>query len=382
MTMAQRCCCKARPVPWTCAPSRCPKGGMTRRIIRIALAAVLLPLAAAAGISITFTGGAFQVNGWKAPAEPAAGWSSVFSVYAGSGDMPAMLGTYTVEGTALTFRPRWPIAPGMHVLAVFHLAGEAPVETAFDTPKSPPAAATRIERIYPSTDVLPSNTLKLYIYFSAAMRRGEAWQHIRLLDDRGAPVELPFLEIDQELWDPANTRLTVLFDPGRIKRGLLPLSESGPNIVEGRRYTLVIGHDWLDANGTPLAADFTKQFRVVEAERKPVDPAAWRISPPHPGTADPLIVDFPRPLDYALLQRAISVDGVKGKVEVTRGEMQWRFTPETPWKAADYRLTVNTRLEDLAGNRVGRAFDVDKFEEVTTQIQTETVSIPFRIGNQ
>jgi hypothetical protein len=93
-------------------------------------------------------------------------------------------------------------------------------------------------------------------------------------------------------------------------------------------------------------------------------------------------VDFPRPLDYALLQRALSVDGVKGKVEVTRGETQWRFTPEDPWKPSEYRLTVNTTLEDLAGNRVGRAFDVDKFEEVTTQIQTETVSIPFRIGNQ
>jgi hypothetical protein len=39
-------------------------------------------------------------------------------------------------------------------------------------------------------------------------------------------------------------------------------------------------------------------------------------------------------------------------------------------------------LEDLAGNRVGRAFDVDLFQEVTAQIQRETVSIPFRIGNQ
>ena len=68
-------------------------------------------------------------------------------------------------------------------------------------------------------------------------------------------------------------------------------------------------------------------------------------------------------------------------VSVARGEMQWRCTPETPWQQADYRLTVNTTLEDLAGNRVGRAFDVDKFQEVTAQIQTETVSIPFRIGN-
>lgn len=351
------------------------------RISLALLVPLLFPHASAAGISIAFTGGAFQVSGWKASAEPAAGWNSIFSVYAGSGDVPPMLGSYSVEGAILAFHPRWPIAPGMHVRAVFHFPGEAPVEATFDTPKAAASAASRVEHIFPSTDALPANALKLYIYFSSSMRRGEAWQHIRLLDEHGTPVELPFLEIDQELWDPANTRLTVLFDPGRIKRGLLPLTESGPNIVEGKRYTLVIGHEWLDANGTPLAADFTKQFRVVEAERKPVLPAEWRISPPRTGTADALIVDFPRPLDYALLQRAISVDGVKGTVEVTRGETEWRFRPDTPWKESQYRFTVNTTLEDLAGNRVGRAFDVDKFEEVTGQIQTETVSIPFRVGN-
>lgn len=353
---------------------------------RIALAAVLLPLAAAAAdISIRTSGGAFQVIGWKAVAEPATGWNSVFSVYAGPGDVPAMLGSYAVEGTVLTFRPRWPVAAGMHVRAVFHAPEGALVEAAFDTAKASTAAgavATRIEHIYPSTDALPSNALKLYLYFSGAMRRGEAWQHIRLLDERGTPVELPFLEIDQELWDPANTRLTVLFDPGRIKRGLLPLRESGPNIEEGKRYTLVIGREWLDANGLPLAADFRKPFRVVAAEREPVNPAQWRISPPRPGTAEPLIVEFPRPLDYALLQRAITVDGVKGKVEVAPGEKEWRFTPEAPWKQGAYRLTVDTALEDLAGNRVGRAFDVDTFHEVTKQIQTETVSIPFRTGDQ
>src|ERR1700722_18099727 len=100
---------------------------MTRISLRL-----LLPLifsqAAAAGISITSTGGAFQVSGWKASAEPAAGWNSVFSVYAGSGDVPAMLGSYTLEDVALTFHPRWPIAPGMHVRAVFQLPGEPPVE--------------------------------------------------------------------------------------------------------------------------------------------------------------------------------------------------------------------------------------------------------------
>ena len=352
-------------------------------MLRRALAAVLLlPAAAVAGIQIQMTGGAFQVTGWNAAAEPAQGWVSVFSVYAGGPDSPAMLGTYSVERGALVFRPQWPLAPGLHVRAVFRPAGVPPVEAGFDTPKTAPAAATRIEHVYPSSDTLPANTLKLYIYFSAPMMRGEAWQHIQLLDEHGAPVELPFLEIDQELWDPANTRLTVLFDPGRIKRGLVPLNEVGPNIQEGRRYTLSISRDWQDAGGSPLAAAFTKPFRVIADEREAVDPAKWRIDAPNAGTRDPLLLTFPRPLDYALLQRAIKVSGIAGRVEVTRGETEWRFTPDAPWKAGSHDLIVETTLEDVAGNRVGRPFDVDTFREVTKQIETATVSVPFRIGGK
>ena len=112
---------------------------------RIALAALLLPLAAAASdVSIRNTSGAFQVTGWKAAAEPASGWSSIFSVYAGLGDVPAMLGSYAVERATLTFRPRWPLGPGMRVRAVFHRPGDAPVEAVFETAKAAGGPATRI----------------------------------------------------------------------------------------------------------------------------------------------------------------------------------------------------------------------------------------------
>ena len=38
-----------------------------------------------------------------------------------------------------------------------------------------------------------------------------------------------------------------------------------------------------------------------------------------------------------------------------------------------------TALEDLAGNRVGRVFDVDTFGEVTRQITKEKTTLTFRI---
>ena len=66
------------------------------------------------------------------------------------------------------------------------------------------------------------------------MSRGHIYDHIRLLDAQGAPVELPFLEIDEELWNAEMTRLTLFIDPGRIKRGVKPLEEIGPSLVAGQ----------------------------------------------------------------------------------------------------------------------------------------------------
>ena len=108
----------------------------------------------------------------------------------------------------------------------------------------------------------------------------------------------------------------MLFDPGRIKRGLASLAEAGPALEEGHTYTLVIDQDWLDARGAPLAEEYRKQFRVAAADRTPPDPKKWRVTPPRPAPSDPLVIRFPKPLDYALLQHEIEVTGVAGKVSV------------------------------------------------------------------
>ena len=58
-----------------------------------------------------------------------------------------------------------------------------------------------------------------------------------------------------ELWDPSQTRLTVLFDPARIKRGLVPNAQLGLPLRAGRRYRLEIDSAWPDAQGVALSAD-------------------------------------------------------------------------------------------------------------------------------
>jgi hypothetical protein len=64
---------------------------------------------------------------------------------------------------------------------------------------------------------------------------------------------------------------------------------------------------------------------------------------------------------------------------VDRNETRWEFTPRQPWKPGGYRIVVQTALEDLAGNHVGRAFDVDVFDKVTRVAPKETVLVPFRV---
>jgi hypothetical protein len=337
-------------------------------------------------VSIQLEGSVFKVAGWQAPATaPAKGWPAIFVVYAGAGDVPPLLGTYTVETGNLVFHPRFPITAGVQYRAVFHPPGGASIERTFDGPRRDTTPLARVVRIYPSADILPSNQLRLYIYFSAPMSRGEAAQHIHILDANGKTLQgtqelfLP----GEELWDPKFQRLTMTFDPGRIKRGLTSNETIGPPIAEGKRYTLVVDREWPDARGVPMVDAFRKAFRGGPAERTPPDPKHWRVTPPKAGTSTPLIVDFPAPLNYPLLQRMLQVSDahglVDGTVSIDRQETQWRFTPKNSWKAGDYHLIIDTGLEDLAGNHIGQPFDIDTFEKVTEHITTTTVSLPFKI---
>lgn len=352
---------------------------------KLALAALVMPLASlAASVSIQLDNGAFKVVGWQVTPEPRTGWASIFTVSTGP-DVPPLFGSYAIENGALTFRPRFPLSSGVTYRAVFH-SGET-VEAVFSGPARFSAPSTRVLAMYPSAPTLPSNQLKLYLLFSAPMRSGDIWPKIHLIENVagqvGKPAVLPFVELDQELWNPDHTRLTLLFDPGRIKRGVKPNVDMGPVLEEGKRYTLVIDRDFKDANGSPLAETFRHDFAAGPPERRGVDPKLWKLSEPKPGTPEPLVIDFDRPLDYALLQDVFRISssgtGISGTGASAPGESQWRFQPSQPWKPGEYNLIIDMALEDLAGNRIGRPFDVDTLVSPTGRITSLTTSLSFRI---
>jgi hypothetical protein len=197
-------------------------------------------------------------------------------------------------------------------------------------------------------------------------------------DDTGRTIDLPFLEIAEELWADRQTRLTLLFDPARVKRGLASREEAGPILEEGKTYTLVIEKAWPDANGRALASDLRKTFRAGPPDNLPVDPNEWKIDPPRSTTKASLVIDFPEPLDHAMLGRAMRILGpdgfpVRGSITIDRDETRWGLTPESPWKAGEHALVIDTELEDLAGNSVGRPFEIDIFQKIDRTVRTESL---------
>ena len=301
-----------------------------------------------------------------------------------------MLGDYAVVDGAIRFTPLFPFDAGRQYHVRLDL-GQVPgadaearvVEATVGRPASTAVSSTVVARVYPSGDDVPENLLRMYIEFSAPMGRKSGVEHIALLDHAGREIPGAVLPLDYEFWSPDHTRFTVFLDPGRVKKGILPNLQMGRPLEIGRSVTLVISRDWRDEHGMPLKEEFRRTLRVGPADEQPLDTSSWRIEPPASGGRAPVVVTFPEPLDRGLLMRALGVRSgersVDGEVAVDRAETRWTFTPADSWRPGVYQLLALDILEDLAGNQIGRAFEVDNFESVDKSPNPKTLTIPFSI---
>jgi len=167
------------------------------------------------------------------------------------------------------------------------------------------------------------------------------------------------------LWNFDRTRLTVWFDPGRVKRDLLRNQKLGAPLEEGKNYTLHISKDWKDANGYSLEENFTKNIYAVAADRSAPSTKNWSATIPKSGSKTPLIIHLGESMDHALLRKSLTVldddsgEKIAGDITIKNHETEWIFTPIYNWKSAAYRIQINSELEDLAGNNFNRLFDTD-----------------------
>lgn len=295
-------------------------------------------------------------------------WQRILLVSTSTDSTVAMAGTYTVSEQAIEFAPAFPFDAGRAYTTRFN-PSKMPVprsagliSRAVDFPRSAASAPVVVTAIYPSASEWPANLLRFYVHFSGPMAREVGAARVRILDDAGEDVADALLPASSDFWSPDQTRHTALFEPGRVKRGIQPNVDMGRALVPGREYTVLVDEVWRDAHGRPLAAPFRRRVRVGPPRGYPLSLDAWAVGSPAAGSSEPLTVRVPAPLDHALFLRTVGVtragQPVAGVVEVSREETEWRFTPRQPWERAGYELTILSALEDPAGNRIGRAFEV------------------------
>jgi hypothetical protein len=250
------------------------------------------------------------------------------------------------------------------------------------TPAGPGTPSTVVTAVYPGGEVIPENQRRVYVQFSGPMGQHSGLGHIALLDKDGR--EITGTTTDTGQWSGDQTRYTLAFDPAPMKSEALPNRAVGSRLHRGQTFTLVVKTNWLDARGVPLKSEFRRNYRVGPPDEGSLSTLGWHIMSPSAGTRAALAITFPEPLDHVLLQRAITVSHaaavIRGEAGIDTGEMRWTFVPRDAWQPGVYTVAVQPILEDLAGNRIGHAFEVRAPGEAVAPDDDRPVLLPFRIA--
>ncbi len=282
--------------------------------------------------------------------------------------VPPVAGRYALSGEGIRFTPHFPFEAGVRYRARFdpRSLGVPEWQAALTLDFTPEAVRSgvpaEVEGIFPSADELPENLLRFYVRFSQPMRRGFADAEVSLLGPDDQPVSDALYRAPVELWDKNMRCLTVLLDPGRLKRGVGPNRVLGPPLRAGQGYTLVVGVGMTAASGQRLSGAVRKRFGVMKAIRERISTDGWSVQPPAAGCREPFRLRFCRPLDWALMRPALVVtaeDGtpVSGRMETSALETELVFTPATSWSRRAYDALVTKELEDICGNDLAGPFD-------------------------
>lgn len=324
-------------------------------------------------------------------------WREVFSVYTEEAFRKelkqAVTGEYSVTAEGFSFKPLYPFSAGATYHAVLlsapltEIVGKKlslPDKThfSFQIPGEN-VLVTSVEAVYPESSSLPENMLRMYVCFSGPMMPGEAYERVSLYDSKGARIRKSFLIVDQELWDVSRTRFTILFDPGRIKRGLKANLEMGPSLRDGEEYSLMIDSMWSDVHGQNLQRSVMKKFKVVAPVRSRLTVDDIDVIAPPAASRAPIVVRFGRAMDRALVFKYVTIcdafgNPINGKMDLEMDHVL-KFIPDLPWNSGNYRVSMDPLLEDVSGNNFMNAFDVDLTED--TRLSTnDAVMLQFVVA--
>ncbi|MEM7081121.1 MAG: Ig-like domain-containing protein [Pseudomonadota bacterium] len=298
-----------------------------------------------------------------------------------AGATGGMLLTVIEETPTIRITPRFRLLSGRE----YELSIKRDHDIWFTAPVKTPrqrAPTPTVHSLHPTTIRVPANALKWYLRFSEPMSRGQLRQRVALFDEAGQQVEHPFLNLKRELWDADQTQLTLLFDPGRVKREVGPNRHAGAPLVAGKRYTLLISGELQSAEGQPLGQDHRLTLEVGPAERTTFNPDRWVIGPLQSGSQRPLTIAFDRVMDASAARHAIRIQDNCGQAVIgtTHSDgTRWHFTPVDSWRAGHYSILIDPALEDIAGNTMAAPFD-RRFDPARRRAPAPAYARPFSIG--
>ncbi len=292
-------------------------------------------------------------------------YEPMFQVFTGecppkAGKQP-LWGKAGILGERAYFQPRLPFEPGLDycyslIWASDTVSGQFKVEHSSNIP-------ARLLSVFPQQVTVPANILKFYLKFSHPMGGHDPYHSIHLINQTGDTLKQAFYPANPALWDPERTRLTLLFDPGRIKRGLVPNAELGLALEANQEYTIALDPSLTDASGHGLAGWTKFHFRTTQPDHQVPVITRWQVTPPASGTRQALVLKFDEPMDYAQLQRWIRIRDstdtlLEGDISIAPDALSWSFQPEQEWLSGLHYLEVYNQLEDLAGNSLRKPFEL------------------------
>lgn len=295
---------------------------------------------------------------------------AVFVTHASGENSPIPVqGIFSENADYLIFTPYYPLEKGLtYTVRTKDLDTGKYFNSPFVLESIEKRDVAELLHIFPSAEELPENLLRFYFYFNTPMRKEEALKHIHLVDSEGNTDTHAFMQFKQELWSPGGKRLTLLFDPGRIKRGVSTNLVLGPSLIEGNIYQLSISGDWQDVYGQKLGANVTKTFRVEAAYRTVIDISSWNVNEPEAESTQLLTLQLDRIMDHALVQSMIQIktkenQNVQGSWEISESESVLHFTPVEKWQKGNYEIVLDSGFEDVAGNNLNSLLDQPKTQQ-------------------
>lgn len=296
------------------------------------------------------------------------------------GNTTPIAGSYQKQNNTVVFEPLIPFTRGLSYAIILNNTTIGKIKI----PEADQKDAPELLSIYPAKDTLPENLLKMHFRFSKPMREGQSVRHLTLINNTSDTLKGTFLDLQPELWNEEGTLLTLWLDPGRIKRDLQPNQQMGTPLQANNNYTLLISEQWKDKNGTALIKSYRKDFVTTARDSISPDPKKWSVKTPALSSRQSLLIQFHESLDHNLAATTLHIidknnTTVTGVWKTNEQASEVSFITEYRWTEGDYLLQIESRLEDLAGNNINRAFDVDVRYKAKPASAKEIVSIPFTI---